>query len=218
MRSSPTSFFGLPGQCTSATARNLCDPPASSCVDTHTNAHSTLSCRSCCWARVKEFCARVILVPRASPSARVTHIPQNSRTNSLLCYVHVLRATHDQLIEHMYRQRPERNRIVYRNWNGTEGHSPHTYPFLTVCPVHVCVCAHRRAFFLISICLCFVACYVHSLISPTFRDSHGLGSIQILCKVQIPSMPKACQHLCQSPIQICYRIFIANVELNHNIQ
>lgn len=211
MRSSPTSFVDLPGQCTSATARNLCAPPCYVLrwhTHTHTRwAHNTQSCCCrCCWARVKEFCARVVLVPRASPSARVTHIPQNSRTNSLLCYVHVLRATHDQLIEHMYRQRPERNRIVYGNWNGTEGHSPRTYPFLTVCPAHVCVCVPTdehsfwSAFFYVTLLLMYILRF------PLLFGTH-MASLQSAFSAKFKYLQ--CQKLVNTFVNLQFKFAIA---------
>lgn len=81
---------------------------------------------------------------RSRSSARDTHIPQNSRTNSFSAMCMSF-GPFDQLIEHMnVREQASRKE---QDWarerkrdRGSFPASRHSHPFLTVSPVFECVC------------------------------------------------------------------------------
>lgn len=151
---------------------------------THTRAHSSLDVVGLVLRNLRARYPR----SHSRSSARDTHIPQNSRTNSFVCCVHVLRPLRsaDRTYERRQAGRPAETgpRVI-----------PRCLPFLTVCPVCLPVCVWEWAFLLISICLCcclfqfFDLYMVHNVLvctsSPIFPLllSSPLVSAQILCEV-----------------------------------
>lgn len=109
---------------------------------THTCAHSSLDVGLV----LRNLRARY---PRSHSrsSARDTHIPQNSRTNSFVCCVHVLRPLRSADRTYERRQAGIRQAVVDERGAETGPRViprclRHAHPFLTVCPVCLCEFGH----------------------------------------------------------------------------
>lgn len=124
-------------------------PPATSCArtqthrHTHTRAHSSLDVGLV----LRNLRARYPRSHSRSSSARDTHIPQNSRTNSFVCCVHVLRPLRSADRTYERRQAGIRQAVVDERGAETGPRViprclRHAHPFLTVCPVCLCECGH----------------------------------------------------------------------------
>lgn len=191
-------------------ATNVLRTHTISLTHTHTHAQSSVDVVGLVLRNLRARYPR----SHSRSSARDTHIPQNSRTNSFVCCVHVLRPLRSA--DRTYERRQAGSQAC---WNGTEGHSP--LPSFSNCLscefvcVHVClsVCVWVWAFLLISICLCcclfqfFDLYIVHNVLvctsSPRFplllRSSPlGIGPNSVWSSKTFTA--SACQHFFSLPI------------------